>query len=73
VDEEHAKELSEKEVDRMKLRSGLLELLALQTADVLVTPQGKTDLKQAIAKRAGEAVHGLHVADVLLSEFVVQF
>lgn len=73
VDEEHAKELEEKEVERMKMRSAILELLALQTSDTLVTPQGKTDLKKAIAKRAGESVHGLHVADVLLSEFVVQF
>jgi flagellar FliL protein len=73
VDEEHAKELTEKEVDRMKVRSAILELLALQVSDTLVTPQGKTDLKKAIAKRAGETVHGLHVADVLLSEFVVQF
>jgi flagellar FliL protein len=73
VDEEHAKEIAEKEVERMKLRSAVLELLALQTSDTLVTPQGKTDLKKAIAKRAGESVHGLHVADVLLSEFVVQF
>jgi flagellar FliL protein len=73
VDEEHAKELTENEVDRMKLRSGILELLALQTSDTLVTPQGKTDLKKVIATRAGESVHGLHVADVLLSEFVVQF
>jgi flagellar FliL protein len=73
VDEEHAKELTEKEVDRMKLRSALLELLSLQMSDTLVTPQGKTDLKKAIVKRAGETVHGLHVADVLFSEFVVQF
>jgi len=73
VDEEHAKELTEQEVDRMKLRSAILELLSLQLSDTLVTPQGKTDLKKAIVKRAGETVHGLHVADVLFSEFVVQF
>jgi flagellar FliL protein len=73
VGEEHAKELAEKEVERMQLRSSILELLALQTSGTLVTPEGKTELKKAIAKRVGETVHGLHVVDVLLSEFVVQF
>lgn len=73
VGEEHAKELEEKEVERMQLRSAILELLALQTSDTLVTPEGKIELKKAIAKRVGETVHELHVVDVLLSEFVVQF
>lgn len=72
-DEEHAKEIEENAVAKMKIRSSILELLALQTADRLITPEGKTELKATIAEAAGKAVGELHVTDVLFSEFVVQF
>ena len=57
----------------MKVRSAVLELLALQTADTLVTPAGKAALKKAIAGAAGKAASEVHITDVLFSEFVVQF
>lgn len=73
IPEEHAVELGEDEVGKARIRSGVLELLALQTADQLVTPEGKDALKHEIAARAQKAMKGLHVTDVLFAEFVVQF
>jgi flagellar FliL protein len=82
--EEHAKELEEDAVTKMKIRSVILELLALQTADKLTTPDGKSELKKAIAEgvehgaQAGKGhdkEHGaeqLKISDVLFSEFIVQ-
>jgi flagellar FliL protein len=72
-DNESAREIVEKEVDRAEVRSALLERLALQTADHLVTPEGKKELKKEIAEQATHSAHGLKVSDVLFSEFVVQF
>lgn len=59
-------------VKLMKARSGILELLSIQTAEQISTPEGKEALKKAIAERAGKAF-GTKVSDVLFSEFVVQF
>jgi flagellar FliL protein len=73
ADEEIAKELEENAVEMARIRSAILELLALQQADTLVTPDGKETLKQAIAEGVNHAVHHVKVADVLFSEFVVQF
>ena len=70
--EEQAAELKEDAVAKAKLRSGLLDLLSTQTADTLVTTEGKTALKKAIAERAAHAVHELKVTDVLFVEFIVQ-
>jgi flagellar FliL protein len=73
VNEEHALEFEENPTIMARVRSAILELLAQQTADPLITPDGKTALKKAIAEGAAHAVEGLHVSDVLFSEFVVQF
>jgi len=72
-DEAHALELGENELVKMRVRSAILELLAQQMADRLVTPDGKGELKKAIAEGAARVVEGLHVNDVLFSEFIVQF
>jgi flagellar FliL protein len=71
-DEDQAAEIKEDAVAKTKLRSALLDLLSMQTADVLVTPEGKTALKKAVAERAAHAVHELKVTDVLFVEFIVQ-
>jgi flagellar FliL protein len=71
-DEDQALELKENAVAKAKLRAALLELLSTQTADGLVTPDGKQALKKAIAERAAHAVHELKVTDVLFVEFIVQ-
>jgi flagellar protein FliL len=72
-DEEQAKLFEEEAVTKMKVRSALLELLALQTGDALITPAGKSALKKAIAGAAAKAAPEVHITDVLFSEFVVQF
>jgi flagellar protein FliL len=71
--EEVAKELEENAVETAQIRSGILELLSQQQSDMLVTPEGKDELKQAIAERVRQAVRKVKVSDVLFSEFVIQF
>lgn len=78
-DERQAAEAKENAVVRARIRSAILELLSLQRAEPLVTPEGKEALKKAIAGRVSEVGHGsgahgseLKVVDVLFSEFVVQ-
>jgi flagellar FliL protein len=71
--EEVAAEFAGNEVVKLRVRSAILELLALQTADTLVTPEGKTALKTAITEAANHTFPELQVNDVLFSEFVVQY
>lgn len=75
-DEEQAKEFEEDPVSGARIRSAVLELLSLQYAAPLITPEGKEELKKAIAERATEVLghgeHALKVTDVLFVEFVVQ-
>jgi flagellar FliL protein len=68
-----AEEIQKNDVTLTRIRSAILELLTQQTADRLVTAEGKTALKLAIATRASEIVEGTTVTDVLFSDFVVQF
>jgi flagellar FliL protein len=72
-DDNEGKESPEQAVVNARLRSAILERLAQQTADHLVTPEGKAELKKTIAEQAARAAHELKVTDVLFSEFVVQF
>jgi flagellar FliL protein len=71
-DEEQAAEMKEDAVINAKVRSSILELLSLQYAAPLVTPEGKEELKKAIAERVTETAEELKVTDVLFVEFVVQ-
>lgn len=68
-----ATEMTETPVLAMQARAIILELLATQMAEPLVTPEGKVALRQAIADRIAEALHEVEVVDVLFSDFVVQF
>jgi flagellar basal body-associated protein FliL len=70
---EGAAALAENPVKMLELRSAVLELLAQQSASALVTPEGKAAMKAAIISRAQEALEDWKIADVLFSEFVVQF
>ena len=70
--EAQAAEMKEDAVAKTKLRAAILELLSMQTAAPLITPEGKTELKKSIAERAAHAIHDLKVTDVLFVEFVVQ-
>jgi flagellar FliL protein len=71
--EEEAKAIGEHEVSQVRLRSAILELLTQQSAEPLTTPEGKAQLKKAIAERSGAALGGKKVLDVLFTDFVVQF
>jgi flagellar FliL protein len=72
-DEERTQELEENDIEKARIRSAILELLAEQNAGQLVTPEGKDELKKTIAARIEHAAHELKVVDVLFSEFVIQF
>lgn len=73
ADAMQAAEMTETPVLMMQARAIILELLGMQKAEGLVTPEGKVALRQAIAERVAEALHELEVVDVLFSDFVVQF
>jgi flagellar protein FliL len=71
--EEVAKEIEENALEKARIRSAILELLAQQQSDTLATPEGKDELKKLIAERSQHAAHELEVVDVLFTEFVIQF
>ena len=73
ADEKKAEELAKNEVVVTRARSAILELLTTQTADELVTADGKAALKKAICERVSPLTGGSEVTDVLFSDFVVQF
>jgi flagellar basal body-associated protein FliL len=61
------------EVAKTRVRSAILELLAAQRAEALITPDGKATLKREIAEQSAGVVDGIEVLDVLFTEFVVQY
>jgi flagellar protein FliL len=71
-DEKTAERLAKNDVAITRARSAILELLTTETADQLVTAEGKTVLKKAIGERVSPLV-GVQVTDVLFADFVVQF
>jgi len=70
---EEAKHIEETPVIVAHIRSAIIEVLTQQKAPALVTPEGKTALKQAIKTRTSPLMPDKKVLDVLFSEFVVQF
>lgn len=70
---EQATKIEESPVIVAHVRSAIIEVLTVQKAPALVTPEGKAALKQAIRERTSPLVPGQKVLDVLFSEFVVQF
>jgi flagellar FliL protein len=73
ANEEEAKKIDESQVQLMRLRSGIVDLLTAETSDHIVTQDGKNVLKKAISERAAKIVEPIEVADVLFSDFVVQY
>ena len=71
--EEVATHFEEDELARARVRSAILELLTMQTADHVVTAEGKAELKKEIVERATHALEHAKVIDVLFTEFVVQY
>ena len=72
-DEAEAKHLEESKVALLRIRSQVIELLAQQSSDHVVTPEGKAELKEKISEIATEVLDPVEVLDVLFTEFVVQF
>jgi len=68
-----AKEVEESDVEVAQLQSAILEVLTVQTAEHLVTPEGKAALKKQVIEKADHILHNTKVTDVLFTEFVVQF
>jgi flagellar FliL protein len=73
ANEEEAKKIDESQVQLMRLRSGIVDLLTAETSDHIVTQDGKNALKKEISERATKIVEPIEVADVLFSDFVVQY
>jgi flagellar FliL protein len=73
VDDEESAEALEDPVTKTRVRSAILELLAQQSAPPLITPDGKTALKQSIAEQTRKAAPKVQVSNVFFSEFIVQF
>jgi flagellar FliL protein len=73
VDAEVAERVSKNEVTMARTRSAILELLSEQSSEPLITAAGKAELKKAILERADSVLVPAKVADVLFSDFVVQF
>lgn len=73
AEEDDAQTLEHNPMTMMRVRSAILELLALQTAERLVSPEGKDALKKSIAERVTKVLGRTEIKDVLLSEFIVQF
>ena len=63
----------EERVLLVRIRASILEVLTQQTADQLVTSEGKEALKTAIAEHIEPLLEETEVEDVLFSDFVVQF
>lgn len=70
---EDAERIQKSEVLLMRLRSGILDLLTEQTADRMVTQDGKEKLRKGILDRSATIVEPTKVADVLFADLVVQF
>ena len=70
---EQAEEMEKSPVKLSRARSAILELLTTQTSEILVTPDGKSALRKAIAEQVGQGLSHVEIVDVLFSDFVVQF
>src|SRR5262245_27086790 len=73
ANEEEAKKIEESQVQLMRLRSGIVDLLSSETSQHIVSADGKAALKKEIAERAAKIIEPIEVADVLFSDFVVQY
>ena len=68
-----ARRTQSNELQVMRIRAAILDALSRETADRLVTADGKAALKQAITARVEPLLEHAKVIDVLFSDFVVQF
>ncbi len=68
-----ARRVQSSDLQMMRVRSAIIDVLTRQTADQLVSADGKAALKQAIAARVEPLFENTRVTDVLFSDFVVQY
>jgi flagellar FliL protein len=73
ADEAAAKHVQENKVTSTRLRAAIIDVLTSQTADQIARPEGKAALKKSIAEQASTILHPTEVADVLFSDFVIQY
>lgn len=71
-DEAEAKEFEEKPVLTMGARSAIVDTLTEQSSEDVGTPEGKSELREALKEHVSEAL-GIEVVDVLFSDFVIQY
>ena len=72
-EEEEAKEIEEHKVTLERLRASILEILSSRSSEQIASIEGKTALKHDIAEHAKPILEPIEVADVLFSDFVVQY
>jgi flagellar basal body-associated protein FliL len=70
--EEQVEAFADDAILRTRVRSALIELLAQQTAEALVKPDGKAALKARVTEVVMAHAEHLKVSDVLFTEFIVQ-
>lgn len=68
-----AHDLEESAADMARARAAMVDVLSAQTADQLVTAEGKTAVRKILTERLAHDLHDLEVVDVLFSDFVVQY
>jgi flagellar protein FliL len=70
---EAAAHVQENAVTIARLRSAIIDVLTAQTAERIVTSEGKAALKTAIAETASHVMRPTEVSDVLFADFVIQY
>lgn len=70
---EAAAHVQENAVTVARLRSAIIDVLTAQTAERIVTAEGKAALKSAIAETASHMMRPTEVSDVLFADFVIQY
>jgi flagellar FliL protein len=70
---EAAAHVQENAVAIARLRAAIIDVLTAQTAAAIAVPEGKAALKKTIAEQADAILRPTEVADVLFSDFVIQY
>lgn len=70
---EAAEHAQEDAVTVARLRSAIIDVLTAQTAEQIVTAEGKAALKKTIAETAAPLLKSTEVSDVLFADFVIQY
>jgi len=69
----HAQQVQASAIDRARLRATVVEVLAGRTAASVASPEGRDELKRVLRDRIGSTLPHAVIADVLFTDFVVQY